>query len=114
MSIKRSDIVELVKQLHWLCVEKNLYREGEFNSTYAANASVIETYAKPFLTLQEGQPSVGHAWRLCVTGGAYGTGHSYMHEFGLPSGDYLGWTKREAYETLKQVISTVSDLPSKL
>lgn len=110
MTVKRQDIVELVKELHRLCIEKKLYREGSFESDYIANESLRQVYAEPFLALQDGSPTDGRAWRLNVVGGAYGTGHSYIYEFDLEGGDYLGWTKAEAYNELKNVLERVKKL----
>lgn len=54
----------------------------------------------PFLQLQEGSKTYGNAWRFYISYGPHGgvTGNV----LGLTSG-YLGWTKKEAFDTLQTI-----------
>ena len=56
--------------------------------------------------IEHGSKLYGRAFRLYVTGGEHGSGHGQP-----PVGsDYLGMTKREAFDTLATINRTMSDI----
>lgn len=68
---------------------------------------VVELIAKHYpdtkLDLQVGSPTYGHAWRLNFMLG-YPENHGLTSFPGLSNG-YLGWSAREAYQTLRGILA---------
>ena len=66
----------------------------------------FESMKKPHLILQYGSPTYGNAWRIFATGGSYYQSAHYdpLH---LTLG-YLGWTRKEAWQTLTGIYTTFS------
>ena len=99
--VKIKDLRAKCAKLQRLMEEKGAFKQGEFNPSAPMSDLLREIYAKPYLVLQEGQKIYGYPYRIYITGGAYGTGHTSPLEL---SDGFLGWTKGEAYGTLVQLI----------
>ena len=64
-------------------------------------------WGSPRFELEEGSATYGRGWRIYATGGSkYNTGH--YDPFRMSSG-YLGWSKREAYQTLRGLVAGLSE-----
>jgi len=62
----------------------------------------------PHLILQYGSPTYGNAWRIFATGGTrYRSAHCDPLHLTL---GYIGWTRKEAWQTLTGIYTTLSAL----
>jgi hypothetical protein len=62
----------------------------------------------PHLILQYGSPTYGNAWRIFATGGTkYRSAHYDPLHLTL---GYIGWTRKEAWQTLTGIYTTLSAL----
>ena len=64
---------------------------------------IAQHYPDTKLDLQVGSPTYGHAWRLNFMLG-YPENHGLTSFPGLSNG-YLGWSAREAYQTLRGILA---------
>lgn len=63
-----------------------------------------EHMRRPHLILQYGSPTYGNAWRIFATGGSvYRSAHYDPLHLTL---GYLGWTRKEAWQTLSGIYNT--------
>lgn len=77
---------------------KDLERLVERVAAYSATLGIISPDRGERLGLDQGSATYGRAWRIFSTGLDGNTGHS--DPFGLSSG-YLGWSKAEAWLSLR-------------
>lgn len=64
------------------------------------------------VTLQTGSPTYGRAWRLFYSPSGTTGLHTIPHPLlnaGWPGGGYLGWSKSEAADRLRDVAYTLTD-----
>lgn len=108
--IKAVDLAIVARKIQNELEWRGAFKQGELNKEFIANDLIAEYYARPRIGLRPAQPKFGYEWQIYVTGGAYGTGHSPLPLGLLNSNGSLGWTKREALETLNRVLNQLEEL----
>lgn len=59
--------------------------------------------------IQQGDKTAGYPFRIYFTGGELGSGDSNAPLY-ISGGGFLGWTKREAFHTLRAIDDTIHAL----
>ncbi len=96
--VTMQDLRIRVGQIEKLVEELGLLKGGEWVDGIPEHLA-DSAFRFPHLWLDQGSATYGRAWRLYATGGQkYGTAHYDIFHMG--SG-YLGWTKAEAFQTLR-------------
>ena len=96
--VTMQDLKIRVGQIEKLVEELGLFKGGEWVEGIPEHLADSH-YRFPHLWLDQGSATYGRAWRLHASGGQkYQTAHHDIFHMG--SG-YLGWTKAEAFQTLR-------------
>lgn len=96
--VNMHDLRVRVQQVELLAHDLGLLQGGEWVDGIPEHLADSH-YRFPHLWLDQGSATYGRAWRLHAVGGQkYQTGHHDVFHMG--SG-YLGWTKAEAFQTLR-------------
>jgi hypothetical protein len=102
MEITNQMLENRVKMIEEYMRELGLLKGEELTDT------PYESMKKPHLILQHGSPTYGNAWRIFATGGTYYQSAHY-DPLQLTLG-YIGWTRKEAWQTLTGIYTTFSAL----
>jgi hypothetical protein len=101
MDITNQMLENRVKMIEQYMLESGLLKGEELESEFPS-------MRKPHLILQYGSPTYGTGWRIFATGGTYYQSAHY-DPLNLTYG-YIGWTRKEAWQTLTGIYITFSAL----
>jgi len=101
MEITNQMLENRVKMIEEYMLELGLLEGEELESEFPS-------MRKPHLILQFGSPTYGNAWRIFATGGTkYRSAHYDPLQLTL---GYIGWTRKEAWQTLTGIYTVFSAL----